>query len=226
MVSMATEPWLLRIRRSHVVRLAHEYVRKIFDFYIFNDDSEFAKIFLSFLQVWFKNRRAKYRRSRESPGRLDQKGFFGRDKASPNEFIRSFGKPGGLFSHPYQSASSFPSWKYPSVDHPSTYSSSFEDSIYRNHGNNNYSSSLPFDYSSYSSQRQQSSYYPQTFYNSPTHAPQDYLSANGGHSTASSSTTGSSLSYSQDKSSELNLPSFQWSGYMGANMWINCTIGR
>ncbi|XP_065051963.1 homeobox protein OTX2-A-like isoform X2 [Rhopilema esculentum] len=168
------------------------------------------------VQVWFKNRRAKYRRSRESPGRLDHtKAFLGRDKGSPNEFVRSF-KPGGAFPHPYQNAGSFPLWKYPSGEHPSVYSGSVLEENYR--ANNSYGS-LPFDYPSYSSSQRPASYYPQTFYNPSGHS-QDYLGATAGNAVTTSTSTVSSMSYTPDKSatSELNLPAFQWSGYMGANM--------
>ena len=84
--------------------------------------------------------------------------------------------------------------------------------------NNSYGS-LPFDYPSYTSSQRAASYYPQTFY-SPTGHSQDYLGATAGNSVTTGTSTVSSMSYTQDKSatSELNLPAFQWSGYMGANM--------
>jgi len=168
------------------------------------------------VQVWFKNRRAKYRRSRESPGRLDHtKGFLGRDKGSPNEFVRSF-KPGGVYPHPYQNAAAFPLWKYQSGDHPVGYSSSVLEESYR--VNNSYGS-IPFDYPSYSNSQRTASYYPQTFYNPSGHS-QEYISGNAGSAVTTGTSTVSSMSYTPDKTaaSELNLPAFQWSGYMGANM--------
>lgn len=135
----------------------------------------------------------------------------GRDKILPEELVRSF-KNGPY--HPYQNAN-YALWKYPGTEHSPTYSSStvIDETLYRQVGNPY--SSVPYEYS-YSSPRQQ-----------PYLLPQSYYSQNGSHEYLSNSCTPStstntisSLSFSQDNKSDLNLPTFQWSGsgYMAANM--------
>lgn len=169
------------------------------------------------VQVWFKNRRAKFRRSRESAGRhFEHSKMFGREKLLTDEIVRSF-KSGPPFPHPYQNTSNYPMWKYPGTEHSPTYSGSpvLDESLYRQ--SNPYSSVSPYEYSSYSSQRQPS-YFPTQSYYSPTGGSHDYLSNSCTPST--STNTISSLSLSQENKNDLNLP-FQWSGsanYMPTNM--------
>ena len=177
----------------------------------------FITIFFHF-QVWFKNRRAKFRRSRESTGRhFEHAKFLGRDKLLTDEIVRSFKSAGGgAFPHPYQNTSNYPIWKYPGTEHSPTYSGSpvLDDGLYRQ--SNPYSSVSPYEYSSYSSQRQPS-YFPTQSYYSPTGGSHEYLSNSCAPST--STNTISSLTLSQENK-DLNLP-FQWSGtntYMPSNM--------
>lgn len=169
------------------------------------------------VQVWFKNRRAKFRRSRESPGRhFEHAKFLGRDKLLTEELVRSF-KPGSSgFPHPYQN-SSYPIWKYPGPEHSPTYPGSpvMDEALYRQ--SNPYSSVTQYEYSSYVSPRPQSYYGPQSYY-SPTGSSHEYLT--NACTPSTSTNTVSSLSFTQENKSDLNLPTFQWSGsgYMAANM--------
>jgi len=171
------------------------------------------------VQVWFKNRRAKFRRSRESIGRnFDHTKFYGREKPLAEDIVRSFKTGSGGYPHPYQvTPSNYSLWKYPVAEHSPTYSGSpiLDDTLYRQ--SNPYTSVPSYEYSSYSAPRQPS-YFSQQSYYSQTPVSHEYLSNT---CTPSSSTnTISSLSFSQENKTDLTLPTFQWSGsgYMGANM--------
>lgn len=177
-------------------------------------------LLFSFFQVWFKNRRAKFRRSRESIGRnFDHNKFYGREKPLAEDIVRSFKTGSGGYPHPYQvTPSNYSLWKYPVAEHSPTYSGSpiLDDTLYRQ--SNPYTSVPSYEYSSYSAPRQPS-YFSQQSYYSQTPVSHEYLSNT---CTPSSSTnTISSLSFSQENKTDLTLPTFQWSGgsgYMGANM--------
>ncbi|XP_066926122.1 homeobox protein OTX2-like [Clytia hemisphaerica] len=170
------------------------------------------------VQVWFKNRRAKFRRSRESPGRhFDHTKFLQRDKFLQDDLVRSFKSGPSSFLPPYQYQN--PLWKYPppATEHSPTYGTSqvVDDSFYRQ-STNGYNSVSPYtDYpSSYStSPRQQ---YFSTQYYSPPGGNHDYNSC--APSTTTSNTV-PSMSFSPHENTtktDLNLPNtFQWSGSGG-----------
>lgn len=170
------------------------------------------------VQVWFKNRRAKFRRSRENPGRhFDNNKYLGREKLMPEDLIRTFPKSSGGAPHSYPNTSNYPPlWKYPGTDHspPYTGNNIIDEPVYRQ--SNPYAPISPYEYSFPSGRPP---YFTQPPYYSPSAPSQDYLSNS--VSAPSSTNSISSLSFSQhDTKNELNLPASYWSGagYMGANM--------